>query len=472
MLITPSHPHLWQDREHLIRWLLACQQTCCTTDGERIVSLSVEIAPIDPLLALHAIARSDELQFYFKQGRDGDAIAAIGSVMQLQADGRDRFEQSRQFVQSGLNRVTSFGDLDLPFSGPHFACSFTFFNDPHHPDSPFPAATVFLPQWQIARTRQGCVLVANLAMTPQTPVEPLADRLWQTVRHLQLAKYYPIDRLLRSARHFLQEANSSEAHFKQSVRSALDAIARSDYRKIVLAHTIDVNLDRRFHIVNSLNNLHELHPDCYIFAIGNGRGQYFLGASPERLISMRDRHLFTDAIAGSAPRGNSDEADTEFGDRLLSSQKERHEHRYVTEFITQSLTNLGLHPQRSPLRLLKLSNIQHLWTPIQAKVPNDLHLLQILSQLHPTPAVAGTPRDMACREIRRYELFDRSLYAAPLGWIDGRGNGEFIVGIRSAIVNDCHARLFAGAGIVAGSDPDKELAEVQLKLQALLEALV
>ena len=101
-----------------------------------------------------------------------------------------------------------------------------------------------------------------------------------------------------------------------------------------------------------------------------------------------------------------------------------------------------------------------------------MHPLEIVAKLHPTPAVAGVARDIAMKEIRRYESFERGLYAAPLGWVDYQGNSEFIVGIRSALIDGSSARLYAGAGIVEGSDPDKELAEIQLKLQALLKALV
>ena len=133
---------------------------------------------------------------------------------------------------------------------------------------------------------------------------------------------------------------------------------------------------------------------------------------------------------------------------------------------------MGLLPQILSPRLRQLSNIQHLWTPISAIVPPNIHPLKIVAQLHPTPAVAGTLPDIACNEIRRYESFERGLYAAPLGWLDGEGNCEFIVGIRSALIDGDRARLYAGAGIVAGSDPNKELAEIQLKLQALLKALI
>ena len=120
---------------------------------------------------------------------------------------------------------------------------------------------------------------------------------------------------------------------------------------------------------------------------------------------------------------------------------------------------------------MQLSNIQHLWTPIRANLPNSVHPLQILAQLHPTPAVAGVPCEEACHAIREWETLDRQLYAAPLGWVNGQGDSEFIVGIRSALINGDRARLYAGAGIVAGSDPAKELAEIQLKLQALLNTL-
>ena len=122
--------------------------------------------------------------------------------------------------------------------------------------------------------------------------------------------------------------------------------------------------------------------------------------------------------------------------------------------------------------MLQLSNIQHLWTPIRSNLPAGTQPLDVLAALHPTPAVAGVPRDRACAHIRRWEPFERSLYAAPLGWIDHQGNSEFIVGIRSALIEGKRACLYAGAGIVAGSNPNGELAEIQLKLQALLSALV
>jgi menaquinone-specific isochorismate synthase len=221
-----------------------------------------------------------------------------------------------------------------------------------------------------------------------------------------------------------------------------------------------------------LHNLRTLYPDCYIFSLSNGSDQYFLGASPERLVSLQKQLLSTDALAGTAPRGKTTREDAQLANRLLTSPKEMHEHQVVIDFLTRKLTQLGLSPEPFPLRLRQLSNLQHLHTPIRALVPAQVHLLDIVAALHPTPAVAGMPREVTCAEIDRLEPFARSLYAGPIGWVNYQGDGEFAVGIRSALVAGCLARLFAGAGIVQGSDPERELAEVQLKLQALMAALV
>ena len=169
-----------------------------------------------------------------------------------------------------------------------------------------------------------------------------------------------------------------------------------------------------FNLFNCLNRLRQMYPDCYVFSTHNGKGQNFIGASPERLISIRDRQLFTDALAGSISRGKTTAEDAVLANQLLQSEKERHEHRVVIDFITQSLQELSIAPQLLSPRLRRLANIQHLWTPIQAKVPINVHPLEIVAALHPTPAVGGVSRQLACKKIRTYEKFERGLYACLL----------------------------------------------------------
>ncbi|NJR61877.1 MAG: isochorismate synthase, partial [Cyanobacteria bacterium CRU_2_1] len=354
-----------------------------------------------------------------------------------------------------------------------FFASFTFFDQHLEPDPPFPTATIFLPRWQVSRWQDHNVAVVNLVVEPESNVESLAEKTCQEFQQISSVQYN-FFRLPSGLSNLLNSWEIIDTHnFQSAVISALDSIEKHYFKKLVLAHTIDVISHLPFQWGHSLHNLRQIHPDCYVFSAGNGKGQNFIGASPERLLSIQNRQLVTDALAGSAPRGRSLTEDAKFAQQLLRSRKERWEHRVVVDFITQQLVNLGLNPQYTDTPgLVKLSNIQHLHTPIQATLPAHLHPLDILAELHPTPAVAGMPRTIACEQIRQHEPFGRSLYAAPLGWIDTQGNAEFIVGIRSALIEGHRARLYAGAGIVAGSNPEREQAEVQLKLQALLRALV
>jgi menaquinone-specific isochorismate synthase len=158
---------------------------------------------------------------------------------------------------------------------------------------------------------------------------------------------------------------------------------------------------------------------------------------------------------------------------LLRSEKDLREHRLVLESIARRLAQLGM-PVDTAARptLRRLANVQHLATAVSVPLPEGVRLLDALAVLHPTPAVGGTPREAAIAAIRGLEGFPRGLYAGALGWMNGRGGGEFFVGIRSALIEGCHARVYAGAGIVAGSMPEQEFAETELKFAALVDALV
>lgn len=467
-VLSCSANFLISERE-LYQFLLNCQQNC-SSNRTQIVSISLEIGQVDPLAVLNKLAQPDQLNFYFENKQKGEAIAAIDAVAKLKVEGKERFCKAQEFINSCFANTTPVGTINHPFAGPHFFCSFSFFDENAQVDYPFAAATVFLPRWQIARQSNRCILVANLIINASVNLEIIFRDFWNQLQTIISTKF-SLNPTIDYRRKFNQDETATDK-FKRAVLSCLELIRCNYLSKIVLADAIDVSLDTHFNLFQSLNNLRRLHPDCYIFSTSNGKGQNFIGASPERLISIYNHRLTTDALAGSAPRGKTAAEDADLANYLLSSEKERHEHQVVIDFITKRLHQLGMLPQQLPSRLRQLSNIQHLWTPIQAKVPANVHPLEIVAELHPTPAVAGAPSDIACEGIRRYESFERGLYAAPLGWVDYQGNSEFIVGIRSALIDGDRARLYAGSGIVAGSNPDKELAEIQMKLQALLKVLV
>lgn len=469
MPVLPCRHNTFVYHNELYQFLSHCQQNY-VAQSPQIVSLSLEIDFVDPLVVLQQISQPNQLSFYFENKNKQEAIAAIDAVTNLQTSGLDRFLQAQKFINTCCNQIITVKTSKEPSPNAHFFCSFSFFDPIIQTNYPFPAATVFLPRWQVTRCGDRCTLLANFIIDTDTNVDKLYQNLCQKIRTINLLKSNLSLSSDYTPTNITKEIKNVNT-LKKSIISSLKLIESAHFKKIVLAHPLDVNSDRPFDWFQSLDNLRQMHPGCCVFATSNGK-QTFIGASPERLISIHNQQLSTDALAGSAPRGKTLTEDTALASRLLCSAKERHEHRIVIDFITQHLHQLGIVPQvRSP-RLRQLSNIQHLWTPIQAKVPAHVHPLEIVAKLHPTPAVAGVSRDRACTQIQAYETFERGLYAAPLGWIDNRGNSEFVVGIRSALIDRDRARLYAGAGIVAGSDPDKEIAEIQLKFQALLKALV
>ena len=452
------------------------------TEELKILSFVRKIPEVDLLAVLQKFAPQDTLRFYWENSSKHEAMVAWGITKSLVVNSRDRFSKTQNFVQNCFKQVIQEGDTNLVGSEARICCSFSFFsqeeanyNNSVIANNSHPAATIFLPRFQITKNNKNYFLVTNFPLAKTERLKQIKNQLHNKIKTIDWSKYTKFSSPKKSPidwneRGLFSPQNSQ--YFISTVRSALDSIAKNELNKIAIAHAVDIQSQHPFSITDSLSNLRDRHPDCYIFAMGNDRGQDFIGASPERLVSVQNRQLVTDALAGSAPRGKSTSEDVQWANILLKNRKEKREHYAVSDFIIERLRNMGLKPYQLPLQLLQLSNIQHLWTPIYAHLPKEIKPLEIVAQLHPTPAVAGVPHQIVCEKILHYERFDRALYAAPLGWIDNRDNCEFIVGIRSALIEQNRARLYAGAGIVSGSNPDKEFIEIQLKLQSLLKALV
>jgi menaquinone-specific isochorismate synthase len=271
-------------------------------------------------------------------------------------------------------------------------------------------------------------------------------------------------------------SSMSHADWCETVAGAVGIIERGDLRKVVLARRVDITGNRPFVVSDVLERLVALYPSCMIFSV-----EGFLGASPELLIRRTGTAIETHPLAGTVARSGDAHGDEALVATLMASPKARHEHQVVIDALVQALGPLCSHmtvPERPSI--MGLRNVSHLATHItgtllgsesasRAEPPTALDLVALI---HPTPAVGGTPTDSAIRYLQKAEGFDRRFYCGPVGWVDARGDGAWAIGIRCAEVEGAHARIYAGNGIVAGSDPQEELAETQLKLQALLAALV
>ncbi len=473
MTVAPSRSNPLPHYANIYQALKTCLHLARQTNSEQLASLSFPLPAIDPLAVFLTYPQSHQRQCYFESPSRGQAIAAWDALICEHFSGRDRFAAANQAITSWQPRIRAFPKRS---EGPYFFCSFSFFDTVAAAMGGFTPATVLMTRWQVVRQKHRCTLIANVLIRPHSRLAPLARAIAEQVNQLQ--RFTPSARLLdgnrsrESAPWHPQLALPEGQEFQQQVKDTLTAIHRKELQKQVVAQAFDVSRSHPFRREVALPRLRSRYPDCYIFSFSGDGDSHFIGASPERLLSIRQGRLVTDALAGSAPRGATPDADREIGQRLLKNPKEQQEHQLVLDFIVERLEAEGLNPCYStPPGLLRLSNIQHLHTPICAEVSPQTSPLNLVKSLHPTPAVAGVPMSTACDRIHQGETCDRGLYAAPLGWIDPAGNSEFIVGIRSALIQQNQARLFAGAGIVADSDPAQELSEIQLKLQALAQAL-
>lgn len=251
-----------------------------------------------------------------------------------------------------------------------------------------------------------------------------------------------------------------------AIAEAVHEIRGGRYEKVVLAGSRLVPLDG-VTVPDVLARLVAAFPTCCVFSFRAG-GSTWLGASPEPLAAAAAGRVELVSLAGSRRRGASPDLDRQLEAELLGSSKERWEHRLVVEAILREAGELvgGLQFPSEP-SVMKLANIQHLYTPISGQLEPGASLLDVVERLHPTPAVGGWPRPAALDAIRRLEQMDRGWYAGPIGWVDPAGDGEFVVGLRTALLGGAAARLYAGAGIVADSTPAAELDEIESKLDAL-----
>ena len=400
-------------------------------------------------------------------------VVGSGAAATLTADGTNRFASIREAAES----LFASGDVHAGTEAarPRLFGGFAFHGDSTagSPWEEFPGARFVFPRVQITWTDEDAWLTVNSVGRDVDPeaVESRLDRERARIESLEdpnpsVGPPGVTDRRRTTAR----------SDWRTGVEAAVSRIGSGDLRKVVLAQALDVDLAGELSLPDVLTRLGRTYPECYRFLVepepSESRPQSsFFGATPERLVSLRGRTVETDALAGTTGRGETPAEDEWLAQELARDEKNAHEHDLVAETIEEQLSPFAGTVSAGSRRIKRLATVQHLWTPITATLDRDEHVLSLVEALHPTPAVGGLPPETALRTIRETEPFDRGWYAAPVGWIDAAGYGTFAVALRSAVVRGDTATLFAGVGIVADSDPDREWDEVQLKYRPILDEL-
>jgi salicylate biosynthesis isochorismate synthase len=444
---------------------------------ETLATISLPLAPgVDPTQVVCSSRRRGEHWFVFEQpDRGRAALAGIGQAVALQAEGADRFKRvAERWRELSAGAVGDPGE-GSDSGGPVAVGGFSFAPDggssPHW--AGFEPASLVVPEVALSRReRDGRTFVrmtlAALA-SPDDLAEELLARLLERVAELR-ERPLPLLDPAPAGRFQVASAMPPE-HFESAVARAGELIAARQIEKIVLAREVQVHAPAPYDPAAVLGVLREEFPSCFTFCVGRGNAA-FLAASPELLIRREGHRVSTLALAGSTRRSADPAVDAHLGEQLLRDRSYREEHAIVARRIERTLRPHAVWVAAAPEpELVRIANIQHLATPIRAQLTSPIDALALVGLMHPTPAVGGEPLASAAPLIPALEGLDRGWYAGPVGWTDAAGDGEFCVALRCALLRGSVARCYAGNGIVRDSAPAAELAETEVKLQALLPLL-
>lgn len=382
---------------------------------------------------------------------NGDRLVGIGTAWSEAGSGEGRFADIAA-------KLAALGRPDLKaFIG------FSFL--PHGAGTDvwdgYPPVEVFLPRIGIEQSGEDTKLTVIIPETDEP--SPTLDLLG-SIRHPESIQ------VLDPGDHTI-ESHPTVSQWAATVAGAVEAIRRGDLDKVVLARSVVVHSTEPVAILRVFRELVGQYPQCYNFA-WKSDDAVFMGASPELLADVRGRHLHSNPLAGSAPRGEGEDNDRLIAQRLMSSSKDREEHALVVDDLAKRLTPLTttLDFPATP-SLKQMATVQHLSTEMEGELAEGIGILDVIAAAHPTPAVGGVQREAAVDYIHDIEEIDRGWYTGGVGWINGAGEGAICIALRCGLIRGDTTHLYAGAGIVADSEPDAELIETRLKLRPLLDVL-
>jgi isochorismate synthase len=436
--------------------------------GDSLLVLTAAV-PAVPVERFATVFAPGGLSLWDPDGLDADgwSFVGVGQALLLETRGEDRLRNLRELAEIAFTKIVERRAPDLEkvptirlFGGLSFVA-----RAPDAPWAGFGEASFVLPRWLYGRKGNQAFLRIAVQAGELERSETLLGEISALMAIAESGPTAPLAGTLGQGR--LDELDLQQ--WSTRIAAALSGIRAGAFEKVVAARRSLLTTERSIDVAALLTRMGAIYADSARFALARGN-TVFLGATPERLVSRRGAVVECDALAGSrARRGSSDEDGVQ---ALLSSEKDLREHAPVVAGIRAGLEPFSRSVSaaaRPGVRTLR--TVHHLWTPVTAELARPVHVLELVKALHPTPAVCGLPRGPALDWITAHEPEGRGWYAAPVGWFDAEGNGTFVVAIRSALIRGREAWLYAGGGIVEGSDPVAEYQETALKQGTMLAAL-
>jgi menaquinone-specific isochorismate synthase len=425
---------------------------------EKFIRIEVPIANLEPLSWLER--QKSDVKTYWSDRQEHFTMAGIGSLDLIAGDRSidhpSIFGQLRQHLSPLFPKVRYYGGIG--FSQDRAI-------DPHW--ELFGNYRFIIPKFEICTDGINTLFACNFNCDFSSEKSDLI------LHELAQIDFMPADTLAALPLQIKRIDTPNRIEWAQNIDAALAQFTDLDLDKIVLARRSILTFTHNIQPQSLLQSLQPNNSYSYHFCFQINPTTAFIGTSPERLYSRQNRFLKTEAIAGTRPRGTSPQLDLELSEDLRNSPKDRHEHQLVVNNLQAILAELcdsvtiespEERLRQRELTILKLNKVQHLYTQCHGTLTANLTDADILPKLHPTPAVGGFPRPQALKLIQELEPFERGWYAAPVGWV-GYDDVEFAVAIRSGLIDRDRLLLFAGAGIVRGSQPEEEWAEIENKIR-------
>lgn len=438
-----------------------------TIEKNTLLSVVKSVKEINFHSILNKVQKGNDVFFFSERMNENMIILGIDTAFDITIYGNDRVNKTADAISKVENNfINNWNDFDL--SLPLFVGGMKFsVDDSDELWNGFSDSDWFIPKFLFLKFKNKYYLTYNF----------LGNSFNEEECENELQKAYDLltiddenlktdinNKIISTNKDNIDERNN----WNEKVKLALKKIEAGEVQKIVLSRQIEFKLEKSGNISCIVEKLAERYPGCYIFAYGKN-GSIFFGASPEKLAKISNGWIEADALAGSIARNKDRIEDDNLAQSLLSSKKNLEEQQVVVSFIVNSFSKFCdeiIYDEKPTIR--KLPNIQHLWTPIKARLNSPRSIFSILKEIHPTPAICGVPWISALHSIKEMENHSRGLFSGMVGWFNFNNEGEFAVAIRSALMKDKSVYAFAGCGIVNGSDPDTEFEESELKLKPIL----
>jgi menaquinone-specific isochorismate synthase len=436
---------------------------------KQLVSFAFKVDDYDVLFSINSLTSVFKEVFLFKSPDSKYSFIALNTAMKISNSEQNKIlEAAKKYEQIKNSFINNWSEIDLD-SLPIICTAVKFDSIKNSDDwSDFEAVKIFIPELAFYTNNGNTYGCFNFINNEESQTGQLVDYFLNQLTSIKEtidAKKSKIEK--NDGCRFYEDENELSLWLNTS-GEAIDVLSNGIIQKLVISRAHSFQLIHEPNWENLLKKLSIRFPDCYLFYLKQNKSHFF-GSSPELFLKIFGNLAEVESVAGSAPRGEKFESDEMLEQYLQSSKKNHKEHKYVTDFISDTLKKYSDKVIiKENKHIKKLDNIQHLATKISAELKSYIQILKIVDALFPTPAVCGLPKDEAMGIIRKLETHDRGLYSGLIGWMDFEGNCELAVAIRSTLVKNNKVTAYAGAGLVKDSNLEEEFIETKLKLDPVL----